>query len=262
MRDFFSGVRLLLRGIGMYTRNPGLLGLGIIPAIVSGALFLFAFATLVYFSSDLAETVTWFADDWTGWLRGVVRFGAALGILGLGGFLGLITFTAVTLMVGDPFYEKISQRVEDRYGGVPNEVAVPWHRSLRRSIGDSARLLLVSLGIGIPLFFAGLIPVVGQTVVPVIGATVGGWFLAVELVGVPFGRRGLRLRERRALLRAHRPIALGFGVSVFVCFLVPLGAILVMPAAVVGGTLLARRVLGLPIEDRPLRTVSGSAGPQ
>jgi len=249
MRDFLTGVRLLLRGIGMYARNPGLLGLGIIPAMISGAMFLFGFAVLIYFSSDLGETVTWFADDWSGGLRDVVRFGATLGILGLGGFLGLITFTAVTLMIGDPFYEKISERVEDRYGGVPNEVEVPWYRSLRRSIADSARLLLVSLCIAIPLFFAGLIPVVGQTVVPVIAASVGGWFLAVELVGVPFSRRGMRLKERRALLRAHRPIAIGFGMSVFVCFLIPLGVILVMPAAVVGGTLLARRVLGDPIEE-------------
>jgi CysZ protein len=41
-------------------------------------------------------------------------------------------------------------------------------------------------------------------------------------------------------------LALGFGVAVFCCFLIPLGAVFVMPAAVAGGTLLARRVLGQP----------------
>jgi len=248
VKDFLSGVRLLVRGIGMYFRNPNLVGLGIVPAIISGVIFLFAFATLIYFSTDLAELVTWFADDWTGWLRNLVRTGAVLAIVGFGGFVVMLTYTAVTLLIGDPFYEKISQRVEASFGGVPNEVEVPWHKSLRRSIADSARLVLVSLAIGIPLFFAGLIPVVGQTVIPVIGASIGGWFLAVELVGVPFARRGLRLKERRGMLAAHRPLAVGFGMAVFVCFLVPLGAILVMPAAVVGGTLLARQVLGLPIE--------------
>jgi CysZ protein len=40
-------------------------------------------------------------------------------------------------------------------------------------------------------------------------------------------------------------LALGFGVSVFVCFLVPLGAVLVMPAAVAGATLLTRHAYGL-----------------
>jgi CysZ protein len=107
----------------------------------------------------------------------------------------------------------------------------------------------LSLLIGIPLFFGGFIPVVGQFVVPVIGAAVGGWFLALELVGAPFYRRGLRLPDRRRLLRANRPTALGFGVAVFLCFLIPLGAVLVMPAAVAGATLLTRRALGLSIKD-------------
>jgi CysZ protein len=44
-------------------------------------------------------------------------------------------------------------------------------------------------------------------------------------------------------------MALGFGVAVFCCFLIPLGAVLIMPAAVAGGTLLARHSLGLPIEE-------------
>jgi len=63
---------------------------------------------------------------------------------------------------------------------------------------------------------------------------------------VPFERRGLRLRDRRAALRRRRSMTLGFGVATFLCFLVPLGAVLVMPAAVAGATLMSRRVLGEP----------------
>jgi CysZ protein len=244
--EFFAGVGLLGRGIGMYARSPRLLILGLIPAVVSGLLFLTAFVTLIYFVSDLAEAVTWFADDWSEGLRDAAQFIAALGILGLGGLLGILAFTAVTLLIGDPFYEKISEKVEERFGGVPGEIEVPWWRSLRRSLWDSLRLLALSLMIGIPLFVLGLIPVIGQTVIPVIAALVGGWFLALELVGVAFYRRGLRLPDRRKILGANRPLALGFGVAVFCCFLIPLGAVLVMPAAVAGGTLLARRVLGHP----------------
>jgi CysZ protein len=56
------------------------------------------------------------------------------------------------------------------------------------------------------------------------------------------------------VLRANRPLAVGFGAAVFVCFLVPLGAIVTMPAAVAGGALLSRRVLG------PTSTGSPPAG--
>lgn len=253
---FFTGVRLLLRGLGLYARNPRLVLLGILPALISGVLFLAGLVALVYTCDDLARLVTPFADDWSRAARDLVRLLAAFAFLGLGALLGVLTFTAVTLLIGDPFYEKISERVEDGFGGVPNAVEVPFWRSLRRSAADSARLIALSALIGVPLFAAGFIPVVGQTVVPVIAAAVGGWVLALELVNAAFQRRGLRLPDRRRALRADRPTALGFGVAVFCCFLIPLGAVLIMPAAVAGGTLLARRSLGLPVD----RTAAAGAG--
>ena len=247
--QFFTGVGLLLRGLGMYARTPRLVLLGIVPALITGALFLAGYATLIYFVTDLAALVTPFADDWAEWARNLLRLLAVFAFLALGGVLSVLTFTAVTLVVGDPFYEEISVRVEARYGGVPGEIDVPWMRSLRRSMVDSLRLVARSIMLGVPLFFAGFIPVVGQFVVPVIAAAVGGWFLALELVGAPFYRRGLRLADRRRVLGANRPMAIGFGVAVFCCFLIPLGAILLMPAAVAGAALLARRSLGQSIEE-------------
>ncbi|MGN9776077.1 EI24 domain-containing protein [Micromonospora sp. H33] len=246
---FLAGVGLFLRGLGLYVRSPGLMLLGVVPALLSGVLFVTAFATLVYFVDDLAALLTPFADGWSATWRGLLRVVAGLALLGLGGLLAVVAFTAVTLVIGDPFYEKISERVEERYGGTPNAVDVPFWSSLRRSAADSLRLVALSVLFGVPLFAAGLIPVVGQTVVPVLGAAVGGWVLAVELTGAPFYRRGKRLPERRAALRADRPTALGFGTAVFVCFLIPLGAVLLMPAAVAGATLLARRVLGQPTTE-------------
>jgi CysZ protein len=114
------------------------------------------------------------------------------------------------------------------------------------SLVDSLRLFIFAVIVGIPLFLGGLIPGVGETVVPVLSALVTGWVLALELTTVPFERRGLRYRQRRQVLGQRRPLALGFGVATFVCFLIPLGAVLVMPAAVAGATLMTRRVYGLP----------------
>jgi hypothetical protein len=61
---------------------------------------------------------------------------------------------------------------------------------------------------------------------------------------------GCAWKDRRLALRTRTSLALGFGVAVFVCFLVPFGAVLVIPAAVAGATLLARGVLGASLERR------------
>ena len=248
VRRFATGAGLLGRGLGLVLRRPRMLALGLLPAVLAGVLYTALLIALFVFITDLAAGVTWFADDWPATWRDLTRVVAGVALVGISGLTGVLTFTAVTLLIGDPFYEKISGMVEDRFGGVPDEVEVSLGRSLARSLVDSLRLIGLSVLLGIPLFLTGLIPVVGQTVVPVLGGAVGGWLLAVELTGVPFQRRGRRLRHRREALRGHRATALGFGVAVFACFLIPLGAVLLMPAAVVGGTLLSRKVLGLPIE--------------
>ncbi len=256
-RQFLTGVGLFGRGLAWYGRNPRLVLLGLLPALIAFALLVTGFGVLLYFIGDLAALVTWFADGWSAGLRGTLRVLAGIALIGLALLLSIVLYTALTLAIGDPFYEKIAERVDEQLGGVPGEVDRPWWRELGRGIGESLRLIGFSVLVGLPLFVAGFLPAVGQTVVPVLAALVGGWALALELTGVGFARRGLFLRERRLALRQHRFLALGFGVAVFVVFLIPLGAVLAMPGAVAGATLLTRRIRGET--DRPV-PLSPSAG--
>ena len=243
MKSFVTGVGLFGRGIGEYARNPRMWLLGMIPAVLSATLFAVVLGLLFYFVGDIAGWLTGFAEDWPDGARQAARLVAAVALVVSASLLTVLTFTAVTLLIGDPFYERISELVENRHGGVPDAEGTRWWLN----VWDSLRLIGFSVLVGIPLFAAGFIPVVGQFVVPVIGALFGGWVLALELVGVPFSRRGMRLGDRRRALRRHRPLAIGFGAVVFVCFLIPLGAILLMPAAVAGGALLARKALGVEV---------------
>jgi CysZ protein len=167
-----------------------------------------------------------------------------------------MTFAALTLTIGDPFYESISKRIDDQFGGAV-EATAPWPRTFVWNLVDSIRLVLVSIATSVLLFLLGLLPLVGQTVVPVLGALIGGWLITVEISGVPFNRRGLRLRERRRLLRANRALAVGFGLPIVLMFVVPFAAVLVMPGAVAGATLLTRRVLGQRYEPAPVLRTGG-----
>lgn len=247
MREFLDGLGLLGRGIGMWARTPGLLLLGALPALIAFVLLTAAFVVLCVFVTGIVGWATPFADGWSAGSRDTVRVLLDVALLGAALLVAVLTFAALTLAIGDPCYEAIARRVDDGLGGVPSgEVDVPFWRSLRRSLGDAVRMVLTSAVTGLVLFAAGFLPAVGQTVVPVAGALVAGWFLTVELTGVAFERRGLRLGDRRRALRGRRMLAVGFGTGVFVLFLIPLGAILVTPAAVAGATLLTRRVLGEP----------------
>jgi CysZ protein len=248
MKDFLEGVKLLGRGLKRVGTNPKRLFLGLIPAFLSLILFAILFAVLIIFLDNLVGLATWYARDWeSGTLRGTVEVFTGVAILGVAGLLAVVSYTAVTLAIGDPFYEAIAESIEDELGGVPDEVQTPFLAAMMRSLRDSARLILTTLLIAIPLFAVGLIPVIGQVVGAVLGGLVGGWFLAVEVTGIPFYRRGMGLKERRRMLRTQRKTAIGFGVAIFLCFLVPFGAVLIMPGAVAGGTLLVRKTFGLPI---------------
>lgn len=258
-RDFVSGIGLLLRGLKIYGRNPGLVILGLVPALIAFVLLVAAVTTVIVFVDTEARWVTWFADGWSKDARTAIRDLAIVAIVGVSVLLAILLYTAITLAIGEPFYEKIAEKVDDSCGGVANPVDTPWYRDIWRGIKDSARLVTLSLLFGVALFFAGLIPVVGQTVVPVIGALIGGWAIAMELTGVAFQRRGLYLRQRRQVLRRNRFLTLGFGTTAFLLFLVPGVNILLMPAAVAGATLLTRRALGEP--DAPVRPIgSRTAG--
>lgn len=236
------GVRLFGRGLGVLLRSPRLLLIGALPAVLTALLLLGGMIALVYWIDDLAAFVTPFADDWADGVRAAARVTAGIVLVGAALVVGLLTFSALTLAVGAPFYELIAEKVDEDLGHAPG-TELPWWRLLGMSLRDGLLLVLRSLVFTIPLLVAGFVPVLGQTVVPVLLVLVTAWFLALELVAVSFYRQGIGLRERRKLLAERRALALGLGVPTALLCAIPLAAIVVMPVAFVGGVLVAHETL-------------------
>jgi CysZ protein len=242
-RRFFAGPRYLAKGLGLWATSPKLMLLGAIPALIVGAVFLAAAVLFVMNIDTIAAWLTPFVEGWEEPFRTATRVAAGLAASVIVVYAGLFTFTAITLAVGDPFYERIWREIERRNGGAVPEPAERFWVSVRRGVGNGIRMFSATAAIGIPLFACGFIPVVGQTVVPVLGVAFGGWLLAVELSGFAFDARGLSLRQRRRMLGANRAGTLGFGMATYLMFLIPLGAVFAMPAAVAGATMLSRDAL-------------------
>ncbi len=236
VRRFFSGIGYLLRGLRVWGTNPGVMLLGAIPALIVGAVYVTA---IVLLALNLDALVTWltpFADALPEPVRPLVRVAAGFVLVAVTAFLFANTYAALTLAVGDPFYERVWRRTEQLLGNPPPEPKL----NIGRAIGNALRLVLVAIGIAILLFAGGFIPIVGTFVIPVLGAFWGGWLLALELSGYASDARELTLKQRRWMLGRSRARTLGFGVATYLLFLVPLAAIFVMPAAVAGATMLLR----------------------
>ncbi|GAA4567801.1 EI24 domain-containing protein [Planotetraspora kaengkrachanensis] len=235
---FADGIGFAFRGVGWVARHPRWWLFGVIPALIALVLYVLALIWLGTHATDVAEWITPFADDW-GW-RDLFRVLVGIMIFVGGLALAVVTFTAVALAIGEPFYEKLSEKVEEDLGGLPGGVDLPFWRTFFRSIRDSIVTLVYVLMFTIPLFALGFVPVVGQTVVPVLGAIISGFFLTVELTALAMERRGIARKERFALLRSNLAMSLGFGVPVFLAFLVPLVVVVAMPGAVAGAAMMVR----------------------
>jgi len=244
LRDFSTGVGLLAKGFGLVFRSPKLLLIGAVPALVTTVLLIGSLVALGAWIDEIAAWVTPFADDWDETPRAATRFAAGVSIIGAYVAVGLLLFSAITLVIGGPFYEHIAETVEDEHlGGVPEAQRVSWARSAGVGLRDGVLLVGLAVLCAVPLFLAGFIPVVGQTVVPVVAVCVNATLLGIELTGIPFTRRGLKLDVRRRVLRRRRAVTLGFAVPTYLLCLIPLAALVVFPAAMAGGTVLAHRLL-------------------
>ncbi|MFF3274941.1 EI24 domain-containing protein [Streptomyces chrestomyceticus] len=259
MRDLVAGTGYLGKGQRWVAQHGRWWGFGMIPALIALALYAGALVALAFFAGDLAAWATPFADGWGAPWQGLLR-GVFVALLFAGGLLlSVLTFTAVTLLIGDPFYESLSEKVEESEGDCPPGTGMSLWRELWVSLRDSVHVLVRAAGFGLLFFVLGFVPVVGQTVVPAIGFCVSGFFLTVELTSVAMQRRGIPVRERLRMLRGRKGLAVGFGTPLVLLFLVPFVAVFLMPGAVAGATLLVRDLAG---ENEETEAAEAAEGPE
>ncbi|MBE8470113.1 EI24 domain-containing protein [Streptomyces justiciae] len=246
MRDLGAGFKYLLKGQRWVARHGKQYEFGLIPGLITLVLYGAALVSLAIWGDDFVAWATPFADDWSSPWLGLFRGFLTVVLWALALALAVLTFTAVTLLIGQPFYESLSEKVDRDVSpdGSAPESNLPLWRELWISARDSLRILFRALLWGVLLFALGFIPFVGQTVVPVLGFFVTGFFLTEELVAVAMQRRGVELRDRLALLRSRKTLVWGFGTPLGLAFLVPFVAVFLMPGAVAGATLMARELLG------------------
>lgn len=236
IREFFTGIRLLLRGFALWRTRPGLMALGLIPAVIALAILIAAILPLVLGMGSISAWATPFADGWSEPWRSLFRIVVGFAFVAAAIALASAVFTALTLTIGDPFYQRIWHAVETDLGDAPPADG----GGFWTTVAEGLRLVVLGILIAIVVLLAGFVPLIGGVLGPVLGIVLSGRLLARELTGRAFDARDLSPADRATLFAGSRARVLGFGVATQLCFLIPGGAIAVMPAAVAGSTMLGR----------------------
>ncbi|HZU94980.1 MAG TPA: EI24 domain-containing protein [Microbacterium sp.] len=251
--EFGAGIRTLIRGFGLWRTRPGLMNLGLIPAVISVVVLAAVLLPLIFGMTSISAWLTPFAEEWPAPWKGLLRGAVGFVIVAAAIALSTAVFSALTLTIGDPFYQRIWHAVEVELGNPPPEDGGGFWTAL----GEGLRLVVLGVLTALLVLLIGFIPLVGGILGGVLGVVLSGRLLARELTGRSFDARDLSPADRAALFSGSRARVLGFGVATQLCFLIPGGAVVVMPVAVAASTMLARDMMA----RTPLAAVPPTPGP-
>ena len=234
-----DGLDCFLRGARMAWARP-LRTFVWAPMAVSALLVAALLAVGFSFVQDALAAVVAFLPDWLDWLAKLL---APLVYL-LGVLVASWLFGFVAVMVASPFLGFLSARAERfAFGDGPPNMEDGFWLGVAHAFAREGRKLAYHLPRLAMVFALTFVPLLNAAA-PALWFAFGAWMLAVQFVDYAGENRGLEFRATVALLRANRGAALGFGALATLLLAVPFGALLAIPAGVVGGALLWRRCGG------------------
>lgn len=222
--DLIRGVGFYLSGVKMLRRHPSLLAISLIPIGATVLLLL-----------GLATAAAWGIGELTnGLLSGPWRYLAQAIILILGLLIGWFIYLPLARILLAPFAESLSRRTMRIVGDEPTTAVDNW-----RALREGARL--VALQIVITLAGMALSALFPPVAIP-IGLTLAVMMASLDFIDVPLSVSGWSLRQKLALLGHNKALTAGFGAAACASLLVPGLNLLLLPAGIIGATLLSRSI--------------------
>ena len=114
-----------------------------------------------------------------------------------------------------------------------------------RTLGREITKMMYYLPRYLGIFILGFIPLL-NLLAPAVWVLFGGWMMAVQYADYSFDNHARPFREVRETMSGDLLTVMGFGLLVSVLLTIPLVNWFVMPAAVIGATLM--RIERLPLQ--------------
>lgn len=230
------------KGVGYFTRGLKLLGhprlrpFVIIPLLIN----IIIFSSLIYYTvsliGGLMSGMLAAIPDWLSWLTWLIWPLVGITLALVTGYL----FTAVALIIASPFNALLAEKAEELVTGQPvSGMEGLWGALLSVPRGVLRELAKLIYYVPMALFVLILSFVPGaNAVAPVLWFLLGAWMMSIQFVDYPMDNHQRSFTDVKEACRSRRLSSMGFGGAVALCTGVPIVNFFVVPAAVVGATLL------------------------
>lgn len=187
-----------------------------------------------FFFTHIGGLLDAFLPSWLEWLSFVLIPLIFMMIL----VIFYFAFTTLANFIAAPFNALLAEKVEQQLTGqllAETDMAAMW-KDLPRMLNREWRKMLYSLPRLVALFLLGFVPVLGQTVVPILAFMFGAWLLAIQYCDYPFDNHKISFARMRNALSEKRMMNFTFGALVSLLTMIPFINLVIMPVAVCGAT--------------------------
>lgn len=149
-------------------------------------------------------------------------------------------FTALALVIAAPFNTLLAEKTEELATGravAGLEGLLGAFLSLPRSIVREIAKLLYYVPMALFVLLVSLIPAL-NALSPLLWLLLGAWMMSIQFVDYPMDNHQRSFADVKEAVRSRRLSSMGFGGLVAVCTGIPIVNFFIVPAAVVGATLL------------------------
>ena len=226
------GASYLTRGARMLN-HPSLRLFVIIPLLVNILIFGSLITLGFSYISDAMDSMLSRIPSWLNFIRWILWPLIVITVSLATGFL----FTTIALIIASPFNALLAEKAEELITGDPVDslegfgaavLAIP--KSILRELAKLVYYIPMALFTVLLSFIPGL----GAIAWLILAA----WMMSIQFVDYPMDNHQLSFSDVKEAVRRRRLSSMGFGGLVALCASIPVINFIVVPAAVVGATLL------------------------
>ncbi|QUJ66734.1 sulfate transporter CysZ [Photobacterium sp. GJ3] len=228
-----GGAGYFFRGLSL-AMQPGTRRFVMIPLLVNILLFGAAFS---YILTQLDDWITGWMEGLPGWLDWLSYLLWPLLAIALLVVLSYF-FSTIANWIAAPFNGLLAEHLEAKLTGekAPDSGLKDILKDLPRIMHREWIKLKYYLPKALGLLILLWIPVVGQTLGPVLWFLFSAWMMTIQYVDYPFDNHKIPFITMRDALKERRGKSLSFGSLVMLCTMTPVLNLFVMPVAVCGAT--------------------------